>query len=429
MIVAWNRALRAMGSVSVHLAHSRPTSFNTYDVENARPARPRGAKVSKRRSVRIYDLPAAFCAGGQRPVTAGCMFRFRSLHGAVICQVYARLVWVLALVLSGCIDYAPPTSSGDIPRYRAGEHFTAIGDLQRTLPEEEWFLGRENNDDERELLLPEVARTSPAFVVMLGDLVSDGSSTRQWQEFDQRSASLRQARIPVLPVLGNHEYLFGRGGLWHYYARFPRLEHQHWYARNYGPAALVFLDSNVSALSVAEWAEQKRWFEATLRHFDRDPAVLGVLVFLHHAPFTNASNIGDDIDVQQAFVGSFLNAGKTMAMVTGHAHGYERFEHCGKSFVVSGGGGGPRVPLLEGKNRRHPDDKFRGPALRNFNFVEFAVRPSGIHADVVGLPKGTNGFCRMEQFDLDWPMGATAGGAPSRSADPPERILQPCTCE
>ena len=128
-------------------------------------------------------------------------------------------------------------------------------------------------------------------------------------------------------------------------------------------------------------------------------------MFLHHAPLTNSSLVGDDQNVLQSLVPNFRRRKKTMAMLTGHAHGYERFQRWGKTFIVTGGGGGPRSPLLTGNDRRNPDDEFAGPAVRNFNFVELSLTARGLHAFVVGLPKGSSRFCRMESFDLPWPAG------------------------
>jgi hypothetical protein len=133
---------------------------------------------------------------------------------------------------------------------------------------------------------------------------------------------------------------------------------------------------------------------------------------LHHAPYTNSSLVSDAIDVRQAFVPAFFASRKTRAMVTGHAHGYERFVREGKTFIVTGGGGGPRFPLLQGGERRHPDDQFCGPALRHFNFVEFTVHDTGLHGDVIGLPKGSRFFCRMDAFDLNVSVAGEKGPVP-----------------
>ncbi|MEP7050886.1 MAG: metallophosphoesterase [Pseudomonadota bacterium] len=315
---------------------------------------------------------------------------------------------LLALTLGACVAPAPPPPTfAGTPFYPAGGgHFTVIGDLQGTLLAERLF-GREDNDPERARLLPEVARTNPAFVVMLGDLVSWGASEHAWQDFDRHTDALRRMGTPVLAVPGNHDY-YGGSRLHQYFARFPQLRDQNWYERRYGELGMIFLDSNARQLGADRWAAQQRWYQDALKRFDADPSVLGVLVFLHHAPLTNSSVVGDNAAVREAFLPDFFQTQKTIGMVTGHAHGYERFEQCGKAFIVSAGGGGPRTKLPA--HRRHRPEKFMGPAERNFNFVELSLRSSGLRAEVVGLPKGGQNFCRMEAFDLPWPEHQIAIG-------------------
>ena len=308
---------------------------------------------------------------------------------------------VLAHLLGGCKPYhAPPFQIGPLDG-ASGRHFAVIGDTQSTLDVEVW---REGNDPERRQLLPKLAGANPSFVVMVGDLVSWGGSTGRWREFDEHSQQLRQRGIPVLAVPGNHDY-WGDSELRLYFAHFPEIRGQRWYERRYGPLGMIFLDSNAGPLGPQEWDAQRRWYEATLDRLQADETVRGILVFLHHAPFTNSSIVDDDVNVLRTFVPSFSRKEKTLAMLTGHAHGYERFQREGKSFIVTGGGGGPRGPLRCGDERRHADELFRGPRIRHFNFVELSLESHGLHAYVVGLPKGERTFCRMEEFDLPWPSG------------------------
>lgn len=315
-----------------------------------------------------------------------------------------RVAWVL--VLTGCGVPPAPTFAGD-PHYAPERHFTVVGDLQGTLGVEKWLLGREDNARERARLVPTLARSSPAFVVMLGDLVAWGASDSDWGDFDRQTGALRRAQTPVFAVPGNHDY-FGGDRLRRYFARLPHLGHQRWYERRYGPLALLFVDSNAGRLRAFEARRQRAWFEAALERLDCDDSVLGVLVFLHHAPFTNSSLVSDDTDVLRSFVPAFLRSKKTLVMLTGHAHGYERFEQSGKMFVVSAGGGGPRSPLRI--DSRHLD-RFRGPERRHFNFVELSLSRAGLHATVVGLPKSDPSepappLCQMETFVVPWPEGS-----------------------
>ena len=60
-------------------------------------------------------------------------------------------------------------------------------------------------------------------------------------------------------------------------------------------------------------------------------------------------------------------------MASGHVHGYERFEHGGKTFIVSGGGGGPRLTYRIGQNAPHPA-AYAPPGPRAFNYVVLEER-------------------------------------------------------
>ena len=308
----------------------------------------------------------------------------------------ARLFALLAL--TGCAAApAPRPFAGPLPPFAEGGRFAVVGDLQRTSLLEFW---RESNDAERPLIVDALAAARPAFLAITGDLVFDGSSDRKWADFDALMAPIRDAGIPVVAALGNHEYWAGRAGEAKFFARFPHLDDQRWYSLSWGPLRLVVLDSNLGAMSDAEWGAQRRWYAGTLAAHDRDPTVRGVLVMMHHPPYTNSTITGDEVQVQRDFVPAFLAAGKTLAMMCGHVHSYERFTRQGKTFVVSGGGGGPRARLETGASRRHPDDLFPGPALRDFNFVLLTVEAGGLVGEVRGLKKGGRAFSSMDRFFL-----------------------------
>ncbi len=279
--------------------------------------------------------------------------------------------------------------------------FAVVGDLQRTSRAEFW---KESNPEESRRLVEEIAARGPDFVVGLGDLVFQGSSRRDWERFDALTAPLRAAGVPILPVLGNHEYWARRGpALRNVFARFPRLAASRWYAETYGSLRLVFLDSNERALGAAAWREEAGWLDAELARADAEEAVKGVAVFGHHPPYTNSTVTGDELHVRRAFVPPFSAAKKTIAMVCGHVHSYEHFIRGGKTFLVAGGGGGPRVRLARGASRRHADDVFDGPEVRHFHFLLCTPAAAGLEVEVVGLEKGGGTFLSLTRFALAWP--------------------------
>jgi len=372
----------------------------------------------------------------------------------------------------------PSTARGE---RRKGHEFVWVSDTQRTSPLEFW---RESNDDERKVLIEAIADMDPAFVLMGGDLVFSGSSEADWLEFDSVMEPIRQRRIPVYSAFGNHEYwldwFFHRRASpmeTFFYERFPHLKKErHWYSLEFGPLRLVVLDSNQGhgPITTEEgWSEQKRWFEQTLDSFDLDPEVRGVIVAVHHPPFTNSTITSDEIHVQEAFVPKFVASKKTLIMISGHVHSYERFHKHGKLFVVSGGGGGPRAPLKKqlphhqqpqpqqhtnshrrsnstssnnnstsnknhssrhtrmnssvdstnvipsssvyrlieayGGYAKHGDAFEKEESIRSFNFIRFLVSLEGMSVAVMGLAKGGHSTFLLDHFDVPFDATLTSG--------------------
>ena len=293
-----------------------------------------------------------------------------------------------------------PAFAAELAPPRTGR-FAIASDFQRTSRAEVW---RESNEEERAIILEAIAREEPELLLLLGDLVFCGSSASDWRDFDALAAPIREAGIPVLAVPGNHEYWVSpRAGLLNFQARFPLLEKRRWHARTWGPLNLLLLDSNRRFLSSALWADQAIWCAEEIARADRDPETRGTLVLLHHPPYTNSSVTSDELHVQQFFVPPFRGARKTLAMVSGHVHSYERYERGGKAYLVTGGGGGPRIRLQTGSRQRHRDDLFAGPAVRFFHFLLGALTPSGIEFEMRGLRKGEKRFETMDRFLLRWP--------------------------
>lgn len=284
--------------------------------------------------------------------------------------------------------------------------FAILGDLQPTSRLEWW---RESNPDESARIVGRIAEEAPDFLVLLGDMVFRGSSVRQWKRYETLTASLRQSGIPVFPVLGNHEYwLAPHRALPRYFSVFPDLAGARWYARRYGGLELLFLDSNRFFLGKSAWDAQARWLEDRIARAEDDAAALGILVFVHHPPYTNSAVTGDGVHVQASLVPAFQKATKSLAMISGHVHSYERFARAGKTYLVAGGGGGPRARLHAGDRRRHLDDLFAGPQLRPFHYIVVHHQTSGLTIDVRGLDKRGERFEPMDAFELPFRAGSIA---------------------
>ncbi len=274
------------------------------------------------------------------------------------------------------------------------------GDTQSTTWVESRLLGRERNEVERQRLIEEIVRSNPDGALILGDLVTVGSRLKDWQIFDQLSAPFRAASIPLLAALGNHDYMGANSlALRHARARFPQLESSRWYTRRYGSIALVVLDSNLAELGEPEWISQRAWYEQELRALEADPSVSAILCVSHHPPFTNSSVTDDEVHVQQAFLPAFFGAHKTRAWISGHAHAYEHFEKQGRKFLVSGGGGGPRVKLLGGDKLRHAD-QYAGSSPRPFHFLHLMLTGEQLTIEVRGFSQMDEPLRTLETLRL-----------------------------
>jgi hypothetical protein len=123
------------------------------------------------------------------------------------------------------------------------------------------------------------------------------------------------------------------------------------------------------------------------------------LVFVHHPPFTNSKVVDGDLHVRRDILPAFAASAKTLAMMSGHAHGYEHFVQSGKHFIVSAGGGGPRG-LLHARRAGEPKDVFEGAAPRPFNYLLVYQDDAGIVVETRGIPQGETAMRVLETTSL-----------------------------
>lgn len=282
----------------------------------------------------------------------------------------------------------PVTYSGPTEINASKNYFIIIGDIKQKSTLE--FL-REGNKRGRKLVLAEIVKRGPAFVVNLGDLVSRGSSDKRWRRFDELHKEFRERRIPYFPILGNHE-LYGNDNkaLGNFFMRFPYLNQQRWYSFTWEGTAFIMLDSNFSTLTAEQNTQQLRWYIEELERFERDEQVRHVIVVSHQPPFTNNWSGGPSRSVQKYFAEPFLRFRKTALFLSGHVHTYERFEKGGKHFVVSGGGGAPRSSVITDLALQRYEDLFSGPERRALHFCQIERRDKALLFSMLRLePDGS----------------------------------------
>ncbi|MEZ4447369.1 MAG: metallophosphoesterase [Polyangiaceae bacterium] len=323
------------------------------------------------------------------------------------------LSWLLGLVACQGPLPMPPYAAPAAPSVRPDGPLIILGDTQRTSWPERLLLCREQNEDPRRALIAMLAEEErPAFVIHLGDMVAVGDSADHWEYFDRLMSPLTVRGVPIVPVMGNHDYWGDDGDARREAARrFPQLGPSTWYAMVKGRLGLVWLDTNLG-----DDERQTRFFAEIMTRFEADPAIRAILVFGHHPAYTlGVARSGDD-DVRALLDAHFMPATKAAAYFSGHVHGYERYLVAGKTFVVSGGAGGPRVSY------RDPEPDEPPPAYRReghgpLPFHYLRLRESDAHLEVEArcLPDGDD--CRdgrLERFVIPWPDQAAVRVSSSR---------------
>jgi hypothetical protein len=320
-----------------------------------------------------------------------------------------------AFALAGavaCGGVAPPTpaSSGGVPAYERplgppAQPLVIMGDTQRTSLFEWAVLGREVNDRETEMLVRSLVHVAPSALILVGDLVFDGSDRADWDGFDALMTPVRNARIAVLAAVGNHEW-FGRDrpALAALGERFSSLRARTWYATRQADLGLVFVDSNADAMGREAWETQLEWLRGTLGGLERDPSIRGVLLFAHHPPFTRSVVVSGDEAVRDGVLAAARDSTKAMAIFSGHAHGYERYDVDGLQLVVCAGGGGPRPDRL----RDQPPggglrDLVTLPAPRPLHYIVASRGLEGLAVRVMGLQRGDATVGEVDRFMIPWP--------------------------
>ena len=193
--------------------------------------------------------------------------------------------------------------------------------------------------------------SAPALVFHTGDLVGRGTDYSLWQtDFFEPAQELLMS-VPVVPVLGNHEYA-GTGGVpnrdvsrlgarasWFYYF-FDRPLDEGWWALTYGTVRFIGLDTNAD---YTPGSPQHTWLMQEFSSPEYGSAAWHIVIF-HHPAFSSTTSHSDDLAVQRHLVPLFEQH-QVDVVFQGHSHTYERYQHHGICYIVTAGGGAPLYPL------------------------------------------------------------------------------------
>jgi Icc-related predicted phosphoesterase len=220
----------------------------------------------------------------------------------------------------------------------------------------------------RRALVAAIDKEQPAFISIGGDIVYVGENTGDWSVWDSETAIWREHKIPIYPALGNHDVKGSlQKALANYFARFPDLHESRFYSVRADNMLLLVLDSNQDELSGA----QGDWFRTQLEQVPSS-ADFVFLVF-HHPVITSSSDEkemggGHSVRTAEQALGQLLEEKQKhirarFVVFNGHVHNYERHEHGGITYFVTGGGGAHAYPIP-----RRPDDLYQDSGI-NYHYL------------------------------------------------------------
>jgi 3',5'-cyclic AMP phosphodiesterase CpdA len=224
----------------------------------------------------------------------------------------------------------------------------------------------------RQTLVQAIAQSDPAFISFGGDIVYDGDNADDWKVWDSETAVWREKKIPVYPALGNHE-LHGneKVALGNYFERFPDLKNNRYYSVRAANTLLLTLDSSLDEIS----GPQGRWLSQKLDDLPGD--VDFVFVVMHHPPYTSSSDFkmfggghsarGQEKELARTLEARQQNLRARIIVFSGHVHNYERHEHGGVTYFVTGGGGAHPYAI-----ERAVEDPFQSKDV-NYHYLQVEV--------------------------------------------------------
>src|SRR5260221_2235929 len=282
--------------------------------------------------------------------------------------VCSLLLAVAALPSCGAnsADQAPSTSNHEALALVVPSQFrfVAFGDTRFHAPADTEAA----NAVVRQTMVKAIDEEKPAFVSIGGDIVYSGDNPKDWQVWDTETTLWQNHKIVIYPALGNHD-LHGdqKTALGNYFARFPAIKESRFYAVQVGNSLLLVLDSALDELS----GPQGEWLRAQIEHLASN---LDFVFFVfHHPPYTSSSDEkayggGHSARDMEMGLAAYLQEKQKQVrprfiVFSGHVHNYERHEHAGVVYFVTGGGGAHPYPIT-----RKADDAYQDPGI-NYHYL------------------------------------------------------------
>src|SRR6266567_5241555 len=323
------------------------------------------------------------------------------------------VVWIATAALLALTCCSKKQSSQVAPGelkldVKAPFRFVAYGDTRFHDPKDTEAA----NPPVRLALVNAIAEANPAFLCFTGDIVYNGYDENDWKVWDNETSIWRQKKIPIYPALGNHD-LHGDPtvALRNYFQRFPDLKNSRYYSVRAANALLLALDSSLDEAG----GPQSQWLTDQLDHVPAD--VDFVLLMFHHPPYTSSSDAkafggGHSARASEQALAKMLeqrqaHARYRIVVFSGHVHNYERHEHGGVTYFVSGGGAAHAYPI-----ERAPDDPFQSKQVNyHYLLVEVDRQQLKVTMNRLDLTSGKAVWTQPDSVTIATPLAVAAQAA------------------
>lgn len=315
-----------------------------------------------------------------------------------------KLVAVLsALWLSVCCPAIAAAAEEGPPRFTVpaaapGDALTFVvyGDTRFTEKD------KVANPVARRALVEKIALEHPAAILIGGDLVYEGSNPDDYRVYRSETARWTEQKIPVFPVLGNHE--FRRCGedlspcLENWWNTFGSLRPYRWYSVTIASSLRALVLDSDSALT--RGSEQRAWFEQQIRDANTDQNIKFILIILHYPPVRDPiyPSMRDEKEIHR-YLSWRVKSLRTQVIVVGsHVHNYERYYRNGVTYLVSGGGGAKPVPAL-----RMFGEKSRLHTSVNYHYIRFVLDSAELSGTMVrfdAAEPAANSWTEPDHFEI-----------------------------
>jgi Icc-related predicted phosphoesterase len=308
--------------------------------------------------------------------------------------------------LSGCTKKSTAQTTIDLQqKVSVPFRFVAYGDTRFHDPEDTEAA----NPPVRVALVQAIAEVNPAFVCFTGDIVLNGNDVNDWKVWDSETSIWRDKKIPIYPSLGNHD-LHGdeKIALGNYFQRFPDLKNSRYYSVRAANTLMLVLDSSLDESS----GPQGQWLASKLDNIPSD--VDFVFLMFHHPPYTSSSDEkkfggGHSARSHEQALGKLLEERQAhtrarFVVFSGHVHNYERHEHGGVTYFVSGGGAAHAYPI-----ERAPDDPFQSKEVNyHYLLVEVDHQQLKVTMNRLDLTSGKAVWTQPDSVKIALPAAASA---------------------